>query len=589
MSLGTFRKRPIRRRWVLGAAMTAAVAAVALFVASASGVLSGSPSSFESGDGNMVVDMSGNNDWASVDFTHVVDVAHNGTDDSFTPGQKQDTTCPDVSGHQNPPKDDFTDVASYTDVNTTSGDTYLYGATIRYAPNGNASENVEFKHSSELCPGQPTGGLTVRSAGDKLLTIDYLNGGTDVHFHVLTWITTNDSEACYVGSDTAPCWGANQLDLGAAGAEGAASQSDISAADNPISNADIKAGQFAEFGVNLATAGIIPSKTCEAFPQTVWESRASGSSFVSTTKDISIENKTISNCGTVIIRKVTDPADSKTTKTSFGFTTDVVTSPSTTTSPFSLTDGEHNTITNVLPSSGYNVTEDDPFSLNYKLDSIDCSASDVPSANYSTDTSTRKVTFSLASGETLDCTFTNVPLQGALKILKESTKSGNPLVSSAGAEFCYGTSTGCSTTDVIDNDTNDEDTTSNTDGVGVVCVSGLTPGPYYVNETSPPSGYGDASQSDVAVTVVDGTDCGSNEPSDSSAATATFTNEPLADIRVSYRDGGSDETSATLACKPDGGSNLTADSTTAATGWDKSAEFDNLDTGTYICTVVIDP
>jgi hypothetical protein len=82
-----------------------------------------------------------------VDFDHVADLAASTSDDSFTPGQKQDTVCPTIEGHKNPPKDDFTDVASFTEVSSDE-ETFLYGATIRYGANGNAAENVELKQGS---------------------------------------------------------------------------------------------------------------------------------------------------------------------------------------------------------------------------------------------------------------------------------------------------------------------------------------------------------------------------------------------------------------------------------------------------------
>jgi hypothetical protein len=292
------RLRTGRRRALFGVVTAAVVAGTAVFAAAAFGVLTGSPSKFESDDGNMVVNTTGNNDWASVNFIHVSDVFNSTSDDSFTPGQKQDTTCPDTTGHKNPGKDDFTDVASFDEKNTTTGDTFLYGATIRFTANGNASENVELKQSSTLCPGQPTGGVTQRTPGDKLIAIDYLNGGTNVQFHVLTWIDGSDpaNPTCFVGNDQPQCWGANVETLAANEAEGQASQAAITAANNPISNQNLVAGQFAEFGVNLSAAGIVPANSCQSFPQTVWESRSSGSSFVSSTKDIAVENHTIGNC-----------------------------------------------------------------------------------------------------------------------------------------------------------------------------------------------------------------------------------------------------------------------------------------------------
>jgi len=294
-----------RHRRFLKSRRTAGVLAAAVAIAvgtaiPAMAVLSGSPSNFEANDGNMVVDTTGNNDWNSVqnspNYVHLTDLFSTTKDDSFQSGQKQDAPCPVINTNKNPPKDDFTDVASFNETNTVAtspqfGHTFLDGATIRVAPNGNASENVELnKGTNGLCPG--TTSQLERSAGDKLIAIDYLNGGTNVQFHVLTWVT---SGTCFVGKDTAPCWGSNVQTLAANSAEGQASQSPIAAADNLINNLALQAGQFAEFGVDLTAAGIIPANSCQSFPQTVWESRASGSSFVSSTEDVSVEHHTIGN------------------------------------------------------------------------------------------------------------------------------------------------------------------------------------------------------------------------------------------------------------------------------------------------------
>ena len=181
-----------RKRRVLALLFVAFAAGMALYATSAFGILDGSPSNFESDDGNMVVDTIGNNDWNSVAFDHVADPFNTNSDNSFTSGQKQDTPCPDVSGHKNPPKDDFTDVASYSETNNTAGSpqfghTFLYGATIRFAPNGSASENVELKQGTN---GDCANGLLERTAGDKLIAIDYTQGGTQVDFSVLTWVDT---------------------------------------------------------------------------------------------------------------------------------------------------------------------------------------------------------------------------------------------------------------------------------------------------------------------------------------------------------------------------------------------------------------
>ncbi len=557
-----------KRQALFGTVFSAMMLVALILVPNAQAILVGSPSSFESNDGNMI-HTGTNSDWDNVDFTQVSDVFNSTADDSFTSGQKQDSTCPDVSGHKNPAKDDFTDVASFSEVNNdggaNDGDTYLYGATIRFAANGNASENVELKQSDTLCPGSSV--LNVRTAGDKLIAIDYLNGGTNVQFHVLTWVTGG---ACLVGNHTAPCWGVDVLELSAAGAEGRASQAAITALNNPINSKALVAGQFAEFGINLAIAEIIPSGECKTFTQTVWESRASGSSFVSTTKDIAIEDKDINNCASVSVTKVGSDGGDQTgavftlyagtiasgNGTVVGTCTVIAdgTCPVTTGSFTDLTPGDYHIDETTTPA-GY---DKDP---------------------------TLPLNFTLATGEAKELSFTDPAREGALSILKNSTKGdGTSAVANAGAVFTY--DDGTTEVSVTDNGTGDED-----DTVGVVCVSGLAPGDYTVNETSAPDGYGDApaGEADQSVTVANGTDCDSNLPGDS--ATATFHNPPLADIQVNFRDGGSGETSATIDCvdTTNGDADLGSNDATATTGWDLSETDTDLEPGTYTCTVVIDP
>lgn len=161
----------------------------------------------------------------------------------------------------------------------------------------------------------------------------------------------------------------------------------------------------------------------------------------------------------------------------------------------------------------------------------------------------------------------------AIKILKQSTKSGNPLVQNAGAVFSYDSSS------VTDNGTGDEDST-----IGSVCVGGLAPGTYSVNETTAPTGYGPASQTNQSAFAVQETNCTSNLPTGTGVVTST--NPPLSDIQVNFRDGGSGETSATISCD-----NTTGMSdTTAATGWDTSETVTGVNAPTtVVCTIVIDP
>ncbi len=548
-------RSPKRRRRLL-VLLGLVTVAFAVFVAASGAVLPGSPSSFESGNdpalglGNMVVNTAGNNDWATVSFDLVTD-GTGGTDSSYTPGQDFDVNCPTIVGHTNPNKDDFSHVASFSEKNGTTDETYLYGATIRFAPNGNASENIELKQGPELCPGGST--LLARKAGDKLLAIDYLGGGSAVEFHVLTWVT---SGACFINNHSSAngCWGANVLELDPTEAEGGVNEIAISAANNPISDANISAGQFAEFGVNLAKAGILPPGSCQSINQIVWLSRSAGSSFGSQPKDVAVEDVSINVCASVSVNKTGSDGGSQAGAV------------------FTLYEGTGTggTVVGTCTVDANGDCDDDSFTnLNPGTYTID--ETTVP-AGYTKDPDLPE-TFTLGDGENKVLTYEDVALEGALSILKNSTKGG--AVSQGGAVFSYDSAS------VTDNGAGDEDPAA-----GSVCVSGLDPGDYTVNETSPPPGYGGApaGEADQVVTVVNGTNCTDNLPGE--GATATFTNPPLSDIQVNFRDGGSGETSATITCDNTTG---TSD-TTPASNWDTSETIEDIEAPTLItCEINIDP
>jgi hypothetical protein len=328
MSLGTFRQRPIRRRWVLPVITALLLGAVTVIVASALGVLAGSPSQFEDNDGNMVANTT--TDWNSssvqnsANYVHLTDLTTN-QDDSWKSGQKQDTACPLIVKSGNPGKDNFSDIASFNETNTDAssaqfGHTFLYGATIRATANGTSNENVELNQGTNgTCAGEPTGvTLFERSKGDKLIAIDYSNGGKNVTFNVLTWIVDNsdpNNATCNVGNDSPPCWGIHVDTLSANAAEGLANQAVIHPADNKIQSnptSDLVVNQFAEFGIDLTAAGIIPANSCQAFPQALWESRSS-TAFTSNPEDISIEHHTIgSGCTSAVATQMQSSADNST-------------------------------------------------------------------------------------------------------------------------------------------------------------------------------------------------------------------------------------------------------------------------------------
>jgi hypothetical protein len=440
MAAFRFQERRTRRWWYLGASVAAAALFTVFFVASSGATLSTSPSQFEAGDGNMTVEAVGSTDWNcfaghSTGFAGSANVGPGGctnskldpagafaksdpaatqADDSWVSGTKMDIACAPVGTNKNPGKDDFTNVASYTET-ASNKHTFLYGATIRVAPNGNASENVELNQvaGTSGCP-------ITRTAGDELLAFDYLNGGTNLNLHVLTWITPDNPSTpidesklggnngtCTISKDNMPCWGANVLAPSSSTFEGQANQAAIATGDNGINGAALAIGQFAEFGVDLTNAIGASANTCETFAQTVWESRSSGSSFSSNPEDIAIEGKTISNCGGIVIRKVTVPTpDAAGTK--FTFSDNIASATDT----FQLQDQGSQNFGSSVQAGPYTVSElPDP---GYTLSNIDCSASSTTNGSTTTigasggfDPGDTSISINLAAGDTIDCTYTN--------------------------------------------------------------------------------------------------------------------------------------------------------------------------------------
>lgn len=195
--------------------------------------------------------------------------------------------------------------------------------------------------------------------------------------------------------------------------------------------------------------------------------------------------------------------------------------------------------------------------------------------NTATFTSTNAGSGSASDSITVNC--------AAVQILKESTKTGNPLVLVAGAVF-HVTGSGGYATDVTDNGTGDEDST-----IGSVCISGLAPGEYTVTETTPPAGYGSGTAVDGTATAASGTNCGTSKPS--TAQSAVFTDPPLAEIGVTFTDLGSGETSSSIVCTQGGAAvDPVSENGNADPAFDDTNEtYTNLPPGTYVCTVVVDP
>src|SRR5215204_745850 len=206
---------------------------------------------------------------------------------------------------------------------------------------------MDFEMNQKTQPDLTTTGTKTlaRTAGDILITFDFGGSGTPV-LGLLKWVTTGAASQCF-STNALPCWG-NRVNLSAAGfADGAVNAVTVS---DPIANVSLPANTFGEAAVNLTAANVFPAGTCEAFGSAFLKSRSSAS-FPAEVKDfVAPQPVNVRNCGTIVIRKVTENGDA-----SFGYTTTGGLNPGT----FTLSNGQSRTYsdaTQVQPGS-YSVTE----------------------------------------------------------------------------------------------------------------------------------------------------------------------------------------------------------------------------------------
>jgi hypothetical protein len=262
----------------------------------------------------------------------------------------------------------------------------------------------------------------------------------------------------------------------------------------------------------------------------------------------------ITNCGRVIIRKVTDPSPDP-TDTTFTYATTGGLDPET----FGLKNGESRDYGGEVFAGSYSVTEDDPSPV-FALTALDCSASDTShGTTINTDLATLTVSFDLKPLDTVDCTYTNTLQTGAIKITKtrKHAAAGPGDHPHPGVDFTVNGST------------------VTTDDNGVACVDGLNFGSYDVTETVP-AGYVADGATTKSVTV-DNTAMCDDDPY--GGETVSFSNTPLTNVTVSVDSQVPGGTSSTIDCVLG----------TAGPGDDISLTLSDLTPQTLTCTIVIDP
>jgi len=409
----------------------AVVIALTMFIAVPISLAALTGTNFDTEDGNL------KNDPVETDWIDVTEIRRNDAptgsgDDSFTQGTKEDTAEPVTEFGSIPPnKSDLLTFGIYTEETASGKFLHMYWTRVQ-EPNG--TTNMDFEFNQNKCdPDDVAGsdcalnGITpTRLAGDLLVTYELSRGGTVPHLFLLEWLTAAAQGSCDA-SNSFPCWG-NRVDLTLAGA----ATGSINGVAIPQSESDglgaLSARTFGEASVDLDL--VFDENTCTSFGSAYLKSRSSDS-FTSALKDyIAPEPVNITNCGSVIIRKETDPDEDPNT-TVFGYTKSFATDP-TSANTFTLMDDGSETFAGVLFGTGLTVVED-VVPAGWDLSNIDCSASTGVIATFSgtsgTDTAGFEdgddtITFAIDDDtDVLDCTFTN-RARGSI-IVEKITSDGN--------------------------------------------------------------------------------------------------------------------------------------------------------------------
>jgi hypothetical protein len=407
------RHRCLGRWWIIGTTLAVASAFMIVFVAASGANLAGS--SFEGNDGNLVVNTSGNTDWANVAGLNTgIDKPSGSTDNAFGQGTKEDNANTNVvTGSIPPNKNDLTRFYEASEQ-VQNGAIFLYLGWERLVNIGNANLDFEInQHATSGFTSSTTGPVTLnRTAGDLLVTYDFGGSGTPT-LGLNTWLTAaagNTVSQC-LSANSLPCWG-KHVTLTGSNSEGAVNTGTIS---EPIAGGNLGTGLFGEAAINLTQAGVFPPGVCEAFGSAFAKSRSS-SSFTAELKDfIAPIAVNVSNCGSITIHKVTENGDS-----SFGYTTTGGLSPST----FSLSNGGTQTY-DKLGAGSYSVTENltqAQIDAGWTLKDLSCGT--VTGSGTSVNIGGSTVGITLGNGGTVDCTYTN---HTKLSPTIATTLSANPV------------------------------------------------------------------------------------------------------------------------------------------------------------------
>ena len=533
--------RRIGRRWMTAAMLAVTALVTVVLVAGASANLA--PSTFEGNDGNLVVNGgAGAHDWDNAPNLSVgVDLPTGTGDNSFGQGAKEDNVQTTVVSGSIP--NSKADLARFAVAGETIGsDSYLYLAWSR--ENQSGTVNFDFELNALAQPNLTTPGAKTlnRSVNDALINYSFQGGGqnptlTRYHWSGSAWVLD--------GPISSTC------------SEGAVNS--VTVNDTLGGNPSVARppAQFGEAAINMTCAGIVPPNTCEPFSSAYVKSRSS-TAFNSEIKDfIAPISLGINNCGTIVIRKHTNPRGLNQV---FSYT-----ATGAGVSDFTLNDGNsgggdvegvnQKTFSGLQPGQRVITEGADP--AGFAFASLTCT----DEAGNSSSTLGRVATIQVVGGGKTTCVYVNDQQLGAIEVIKTRKHAAD----GPGPHPHAGVSFTIAGQSVV------------TDANGRACVDGLTFGTYDAVETVP-AGYSADQATTQSATVDNNAECDDSPYGGESLA---FANTPLTDVSIGVDSQVAGGTSSTIDCD-----NNALD---AGPGDDLSASASNQEPQTIHCTIVIDP
>jgi hypothetical protein len=516
---------------------------------------------------NQVVDTSGCIDWKTTGITPKNDFPSGSGDDSFSGGTSEGDNPwnPVIKDGSIPPnKSDLKSFGLYKETEGSNHWLVLFWSRIN-SPSG--TTDMDFELNQKQCLADHTNctfnshsdadkafEVPVRTAGDKLITYDLANGGTNPTISIYTW------SASGWGTGTVISGGNNPDALGAINFSPITAANSLTGAQDPLT--------FGEVAVNFNA--IFGSGTCETLGSAYLKSRSSNT-FTDELKDfIAPQTTSITNCGSVLVKK----RDANTAAALDGAT-------------FKVTPGSTDTSGNTAPFT--NLTAKGGGSGLYCADNLLLSNNPFtvteltppPGHNLPAQTSQQVTITSQESCATrfakavpdVDVNFDDPPSLGAIQI----TKTGKDKSCTAAGNGCAGASSRylAATFDVYNSSSVKVGsiTTSATTGKG--CLGSLPFGDYTLKETSAGTPAGYQAAADTTATVSANGDCSSG------FVNKDIVDIPLSNISVSFHSQAAGATTATVQC--------TGESSAANLPDGTPKNLNDLVPGTYACTVIIDP